>query len=131
VKWIEDFREASHDIEPFPATMTATRDRLPAGWHGAGTAGQIYADAGAYVRSTAHVGPRNIAQFMSGRTASEHRHRSVPDGHQQDADRTYEVRAVRGRLFRDGCSILPAPKDLGIDRVDFRRRNLVLRHEMP
>jgi carbon-monoxide dehydrogenase large subunit len=94
--------------------------------------GQIYADAGAYVRSTAHVGPRNIAQFMSGPyrvpnidiEVSLMVTNKTPTATYRGPGR-FEADFFRERLFD------LAAEDLGIDRVDFRRRNLVLRHEMP
>ena len=132
VKWIEDFREhlmsTNHsreydgEIEIICApdgTVLALR-------------GHVYADVGAYLRSTANVGPRNFAQFMSGPYHIPHIDIDVslmvtnktPTGTYRGPGR-FEGDYFRERLFD------LAAQDLGIDRVDFRRKNLVRSDEMP
>jgi carbon-monoxide dehydrogenase large subunit len=94
--------------------------------------GQAYADVGAYIRTNGLVAPRNIAQFMSGpyripNIKIESRvqfSNKTPSGTYRGPGR-YETDFFRERLFDI------AARDLGIDRVEFRRRNLVSKSEMP
>lgn len=132
VKWIEDFREhlmaANHsrDIDGDVEIVCARDGRVLA------LRGLIFADVGAYLRSTANVGPRNVGQFMSGPYRIPNIHIEValtvtnktPSGTYRGPGR-FEADFIRERLFD------LAANDLGIDRIEFRRRNLVLSHEMP
>jgi carbon-monoxide dehydrogenase large subunit len=132
VKWIEDRREhllsANHarDIE-CDIEIAATRDgRL------LGLRGQCWADIGAYLRTNGSVGPRNVAQFMSGPYKIENidiestmlTTNKTPSGTYRGPGR-FEADFVRERL------IDLVAKDLGIDRVELRRRNLVPDADMP
>jgi carbon-monoxide dehydrogenase large subunit len=132
VKWIEDrrenlmamnhAREAQADIEiacDRDGTILALR-------------GHADVDMGAYMRTNGAVGARNIAQFMSGpyRIANVRIDVSLwmtnktPVGTYRGPGR-FETDFFRERLFD------MAAKDLGIDRVEFRRRNLVATSDMP
>ena len=132
VKWIEDFREhlmATNHSREYDGEIELVCERD-------GTVlalrGHVYADAGAYLRSTANVGPRNIAQFMSGPyripnidiDISLMMTNKAPTGTYRGPGR-FEADYFRERLFD------LAAQDLGIDRVDFRRKNLVRSDEMP
>ena len=132
VKWIEDRREhlmcANHarDVE-CDIEVAATRDgRL------LGLRGTCWADIGAYLRTNGSVGPRNVAQFLSGPYRIDAVHvtstmlttNKTPSGTYRGPGR-FEADFVRERLLD-----LMA-KDLGIDRVELRRRNLVSDAEMP
>ncbi|MEA2825450.1 MAG: aerobic carbon-monoxide dehydrogenase large subunit [Alphaproteobacteria bacterium] len=94
--------------------------------------GQAFCDVGAYIRTNGLVAPRNIAQFMSGpyRIPNIHLESHVqftnktPSGTYRGPGR-YETDFFRERLFD------LVARDLGIDRVEFRRRNLVSKSEMP
>jgi carbon-monoxide dehydrogenase large subunit len=94
--------------------------------------GKAYCDVGAYIRTNGLVAPRNIAQFMSGpyRIPNIHLQSHVqftnktPSGTYRGPGR-YETDFFRERLFD------LVARDLGIDRVEFRRRNLVSKSEMP
>ena len=132
VKWTEDRREnllctqhardAEIDVEiacESDGTILALRGR---GW----------TDNGAYIRTNGLVAPRNIAQFMSGpyripnidigiRVQFSNK---TPSGTYRGPGR-YETDFFRERLFD------LAANDLGLDRVAFRRRNLVTKAEMP
>jgi carbon-monoxide dehydrogenase large subunit len=87
---------------------------------------------GAYIRTYGLCAPRNIAQFMSGpyRIPNIHLESHVqftnktPSGTYRGPGR-YETDFFRERLFD------LVARDLGIDRVEFRRRNLVSKSEMP
>jgi carbon-monoxide dehydrogenase large subunit len=132
VKWTEDRREnliatqhardADCEVE-----IACTCDGTILGLRG-----RAYCDVGAYIRTNGLVAPRNIAQFMSGpyRIANIHIESSVqftnktPSGTYRGPGR-YETDFFRERLFD------LAARDLGLDRVEFRRRNLVSKAEMP
>src|SRR5262249_51346284 len=132
VKWTEDrrehlmcvnhAREAECDVE-----IACTRDGTILGLRG-----HAYVDVGAYMRTNGAVGARNIAQFMSGPYR-------IPN---MDIDVALQltnktpVGTYRGPgrfetdFFRERLLDIVA-KDLNLDRVEFRRRNLVAQREMP
>jgi carbon-monoxide dehydrogenase large subunit len=132
VKWIEDrrenlmamnhAREAEVDVEiacKRDGTILALR-------------GHAHVNMGAYMRTNGAVGARNIAQFMSGPYRIPHIKLDVslwmtnktPVGTYRGPGR-FETDFLRERLLD------LVAQDLGIDRVEFRRRNLVARSEMP
>ncbi len=132
VKWIEDrrenlmamnhAREAEVDVE-----IACTRDGKVLGLRG-----NAFTDMGAYMRTNGAVGSRNIAQFMSGPYRIENididvtlfMSNKTPVGTYRGPGR-FETDFFRERLFD------MVAKDLGIDRIEFRRRNLVADAEMP
>jgi carbon-monoxide dehydrogenase large subunit len=132
VKWTEDrrehlmcmnhAREAECDVE-----IACTRDGTILGLRG-----HAYVDVGAYMRTNGAVGARNVAQFMSGpyRIANIdidvalQLTNKTPVGTYRGPGR-FETDFFRERLFD------MVAQDLRIDRVEFRRRNLVSRQEMP
>ena len=132
VKWIEDRREhlltANHareiecDIE-----IAATMDGRILGLRG-----QSWTDNGAYIRTNGSVAPRNTAQYMAGAYAIENIHlttsslttNKTPAGTYRGPGR-FEGDYVRERL------IDLMAKDLGLDRVEVRRKNLVADAQMP
>ena len=132
VKWIEDRREhllcANHareiecDIE-----IAATEDGRILGLRG-----ESWSDNGAYIRTNGSVAPRNVAQFMSGPYDIENIRltthmlttNKTPAGTYRAPGR-FEADFVRERL------IDLMAKDLGLDRVEIRRRNLVSDAQMP
>jgi carbon-monoxide dehydrogenase large subunit len=132
VKWTEDRREhmmsANHarDIE-CEVEMAVTRDGRFIGLRG-----QAWADIGAYIRTNGSVGPRNVAQYMSGPYCFQHidikssmlTTNKTPSGTYRGPGR-YETDFIRERM------IDLVAKDLKIDRVELRRRNLVADAQMP
>jgi aerobic carbon-monoxide dehydrogenase large subunit len=132
VKWTEDrrehlmtmnhAREASCDVE-----IACARDGTILGLRG-----HAFVDMGAYMRTNGAVGARNIAQFMSGAYRVPNIDLDVallltnktPVGTYRGPGR-FETDFFRERLFD------MAARDLGIDQVEFRRRNLVRETEMP
>ena len=132
VKWIEDRREhlltTGHaremdcDIE-----IACTHDGTILGLRG-----DIWVDAGAYYRTNGTISPRNVAQFMSGPYRIPNIElkshvmltNKAPIGTYRGPGR-FETDFFRERFFDI------AAKDLGIDPVEFRRRNLVREAEMP
>ena len=132
VKWIEDRREnliasnhardAECDLE-----IACERDGTIRGLRGSGAA-----DLGAYIRTNGVTAARNTAQVLSGPYRVPNIHfemallltNKTPSGTYRGPGR-FEADFFRERLFD------MAANDLGIDRVEFRRRNLVAEHEMP
>jgi carbon-monoxide dehydrogenase large subunit len=132
VKWIEDRREnlmamnharqAEVDVE-----IACTRDGTILALRG-----HAHVDMGAYMRTNGAVGARNIAQFMSGpyRIANVKLQSSLwmtnktPVGTYRGPGR-FETDFFRERLLD------MMAKDLRIDRVEFRRRNLIPASDMP
>jgi carbon-monoxide dehydrogenase large subunit len=132
VKWVEDRREhliaANHAREAdCELEIACRRDGTILALRG-----QVYADVGAYNRTNGMVGARNIAQFLSGPYRIPDIHIDVsllltnktPVGTYRGPGR-FEGDFFRERLFDI------AARELGIDRVEFRRRNLVSAAEMP
>jgi carbon-monoxide dehydrogenase large subunit len=132
VKWTEDRREhmmtANHarDIECDVEIAVRRDGRFLA------LRGQVWADIGAYLRTNGSVGPRNVAQYMSGPYCFEHidlkstmlTTNKTPSGTYRGPGR-FETDFVRERL------IDLVAKDLKIDRVALRRMNLVADAQMP
>ncbi len=132
VKWIEDrreqlmtlnhAREAEIDVE-----IACTRDGTILALRG-----HAHVDVGAYMRTNGAVGARNVAQFMSGPyrvpivdiDVALQLTNKTPVGTYRGPGR-FETDFFRERLF----DIIA--DDLGIDRVELRRRNLVRQSEMP
>jgi carbon-monoxide dehydrogenase large subunit len=132
VKWIEDRREnlmamnharqAEVDVE-----IACTRDGTILALRG-----HAHVDMGAYMRTNGAVAARNIAQFMSGPyripnikiQSSLWMTNKAPVGTYRGPGR-FETDFFRERLFD------MVAKDLDIDRVEFRRRNLVPASAMP
>jgi carbon-monoxide dehydrogenase large subunit len=132
VKWIEDRRENllacnhARDAE-CELKIGCARDGTILGLRG-----RAYTDVGAYLRTVGATASRNIAQVMSGPyripdirvDVSLLVTNKTPSGTYRGPGR-YEADFFRERLFD------MAAKDLGLDRVEFRRRNLVTAAEMP
>jgi carbon-monoxide dehydrogenase large subunit len=132
VKWTEDrrehlmcmnhAREAECDVE-----IACARDGTILGLRG-----HAYVDVGAYMRTNGAVGARNVAQFMSGPYRIPNIDIDVallltnktPVGTYRGPGR-FETDFFRERFFD------MVAQDLGLDRVEFRRRNLVSHAEMP
>jgi carbon-monoxide dehydrogenase large subunit len=132
VKWTEDRREnlmcINHAREAeCEVEIACTREGTILGLRG-----HAYVDVGAYMRTNGAVGARNVAQFMSGPYRIPHIDIDValqlsnktPVGTYRGPGR-FETDFFRERLFD------MVAQDLGLDRVAFRRRNLVSKQEMP
>ena len=132
VKWIEDRRE--HLIAAAHAREARCDIEIACDRDGAilGLRGEAVADIGAYVRTNGTIGPRNIAQFLSGPYRIANIDATValaltsksPVGTYRGPGR-FEADFFRERLLD------LAAADLGIDRVEFRRRNLPRARDMP
>ena len=132
VKWIEDRRENlmannhARDAE-CELEIACTRDGTILGLRG-----DASTDLGAYLRTVGATASRNIAQVMSGPYRVPHVRVDVsltmtnktPSGTYRGPGR-FEADFFRERL------IDIAARDLGIDRVAFRRKNLIREADMP
>ena len=132
VKWTEDRRE--HFIAANHARDVACELEIACARDGTILAlrGHAKADVGAYLRTNGATGARNTAQIICGpyRVPNVWMQASVivtsktPVGTYRGPGR-FEADFFRERLFD------MAARDLGIDRVEFRRRNLIAEAEMP
>ena len=132
VKWIEDRRENllatnhARDAE-CELEIACTREGKILGLRG-----HAFTDLGAYLRTVGATASRNITQVMSGPYRIPHIHIDVsllmtnktPSGTYRAPGR-FEADFFRERLLD------MAARDLGIDRVEFRRRNLIAEADMP
>jgi len=132
VKWTEDRRE--HLMTINHAREAACEIEIACSRDGTilGLRGHAFVDVGAYMRTNGAVGARNIVQFMSGPyripnidlDASLLLTNKTPVGTYRGPGR-FETDFFRERLLD------MAARDLGIDPLEFRRRNLVTESEMP
>lgn len=132
VKWIEDRREhlmATNHARDAECELEIACDR---DGRILAMRGHAYSDIGAYVRTNGVTPSRNVAQVSSGPYRIPHIHIDVslmltnktPVGTYRGPGR-FETDFFRERLFDLAAS------DLGMDRVEFRRRNLIAEEEMP
>jgi len=132
VKWIEDRREnliASNHARDAECELeiACERDGTIRGLRGSGAA-----DLGAYIRTNGVTAARNTAQVLTGPYRVPNIDfemallltNKTPSGTYRGPGR-FEADFFRERLFDMTAN------DLGIDRVEFRRRNLVAEREMP
>jgi aerobic carbon-monoxide dehydrogenase large subunit len=132
VKWTEDRREhlmtVNHAREAeCEVEIACARDGTILGLRG-----HAHVDVGAYMRTNGAVGARNIAQFMSGPYRIENVDIDVslwltnktPVGTYRGPGR-FETDFFRERLLD------MVARDIAIDRVELRRRNLVPQRDMP
>jgi carbon-monoxide dehydrogenase large subunit len=132
VKWIEDRREhltATNHARNADCELEIACDRD-------GTIralrGHAFTDQGAYIRTNGPTSARNIAQVLTGPYRIPHVRIDVslmmtnktPSGTYRGPGR-YEADFFRERLFDIAAG------ELGLDRVVFRRRNLITEAEMP
>ena len=132
VKWIEDRRE--HLLANNHARDVACKLEIACRRDGTILAlrGQAYADIGAYVRTAGATPSRNVAQVLSGPYR-------VPDiridvslvATNKTPVGTYRAPGrYEADFFRERMLDIVA-RDLGLDRVEFRRRNLIRPQDMP
>ena len=132
LKWTEDRREnllASNHSREMEAELEIVCER---DGRVVALRGQVWVDVGAYFRANGTIPPRNVAQFLSGPyrvpnihvDSCAHLTNKTPIGTYRGPGR-YEADFFRERLFD------MAARDLGIDPVEFRRRNLPRPDELP
>src|SRR5215469_12080424 len=132
VMWVEDRRE--HLIAMNHARQMDCDVEIACQRDGAilGLRGDVFVDLGAYVRTNGLIAPRNVVQLFSGPyripnirlSSSALVTNKTPTGTYRAPGR-YE-----GSFFCERLIALAA-KDLGIDSIEMRRRNLVTDAEMP
>src|SRR5262245_60173164 len=132
VKWIEDRRENlmamnhAREEEAILEVACAHDGTILA------IRGEVHTDMGAYMRTNGAVGARNVSQFMAGPYRVPHvkidsslwMTNKTPVGTYRGPGR-FEANFFLERMI----DMMAA--ELGIDRVDFRRRNLVTAKEQP
>ncbi len=132
VKWIEDRREhllAVTHARDVGCDVEIACDREG---HILGIRAEMQMNIGAYFRTSTTIAPRNVGQFLPGAYRVPNYRASVavvasnksPSGTYRGPGR-YESDFFRERMFD------LAADDLGIDRVEFRRRNLLTEEELP
>src|SRR5262245_26260626 len=132
VKWIEDRREhltATNHARDVVCELEIACER-----DGTirGLRGHAHADVGAYLRTNGATGARNVAQVMSGPYSiphiridvSVHVSNKTPVGTYRGPGR-FEADFFRERLMD------MVARDLKLDGVEFRRRNLIAEAQMP
>jgi len=132
VKWIEDRREhllaITHAREAeCELEIACRRDGVILALRG-----RVWSDMGAYIRPNGVTAPRNLAQMIPGPYRIPHLHMEVamvlsnktPSGSYRGPGR-FEADFFRERMLD------LAAQDLGIDRVELRRRNLLTAADMP
>ncbi len=132
VKWTEDRREQLMTLNHAREQDCEVEIACACDGTILGLRGHAYSDVGAYMRTNGAISARNVAQFMSGPyripnidiDVSLQVTNKTPVGTYRGPGR-FETDFFRERFF----DIVAA--DLGIDRVEFRRRNLVSEAEMP
>jgi carbon-monoxide dehydrogenase large subunit len=132
VKWTEDRREhllAANHARDAECELEIACDR---DGKIRGLRGRAAVDLGAYLRTNGATAARNLIQVLSGPYRVPNIHVSVdllvtnktPSGTYRGPGR-FEADFFRERLFD------MAARDLKVDRVEFRRRNLIAENEMP
>jgi carbon-monoxide dehydrogenase large subunit len=132
VKWIEDrrehftaiahAREMDADIE---IALNETGDILA-------LRGTIHVDVGAYVRPNGMTPVRNVVQFLSG----PYRIRNIQLEARALVSNKTPAGTYRGPGRFEGCFFCErmidiAARELGLDRIEIRRRNLLIAEDMP
>jgi len=132
VKWIEDRRENLMAMnhareEECDLEVACARDGTILAIRG-----EVHTDMGAYMRTNGAVGARNVSQFMAGPYRVPH---VKIDSSLWMTNKT-PVGTYRGPGRFEACFFLERmidmiAADLGIDRIEFRRKNLVTSAEQP
>ena len=132
VKWVEDRREHFMTIAHSRETESDLEIALDRDGTILGLRGDIWCDIGAYVRPNGMTPVRNVAQFTTG----PYRVRNLSlSAHAMTSNKTPSD-TYRGPGRFEGCFFMDrlldmAASDLGLDRLDIRRRNLIALDEMP
>ena len=132
VKWIEDRREHFMAIAHSRETECDLEIALDRDGTIIGLRGDIFVDIGAYVRPNGMTPVRNVAQFTSGPYRVPNLHLK---SHAMVTNKTPSG-TYRGPGRFEGCFFMDrlidmAARDLGLDRLEIRRRNLISLSEMP
>ncbi|MEA2938354.1 MAG: aerobic carbon-monoxide dehydrogenase large subunit [Alphaproteobacteria bacterium] len=132
VKWVEDRREHFMAIAHSRETECDLQIALDNDGTILGLRGDIWVDVGAYMRPNGTTPVRNVAQFTSGPYRVQN---LAIKAHAMLSNKTPSG-TYRGPGRFEGCFFMErlldmAARDLGLDRLDIRRRNLISLAEMP
>jgi carbon-monoxide dehydrogenase large subunit len=132
VKWVEDRREHFMAIGHSRETECDLEIACDKDGTILGLRGDIWVDIGAYVRPNGMTPVRNVAQFTSGPYRIPNLHLT---SHALTTNKTPSG-TYRGPGRFEGCFFMErlidmAARDMGLDRLDIRRRNLISLKEMP
>jgi carbon-monoxide dehydrogenase large subunit len=132
IKWVEDRREHFMAIAHSRETECEIEMAFAADGTILGLRGDIYVDIGAYVRPNGMTPVRNAAQFTSGpyRIPNIHLNAHALTSNKTPAGTYRGPGRFEGAFFCERMLDLAA-RDLGLDRLAIRRRNLVAVGEMP
>jgi carbon-monoxide dehydrogenase large subunit len=132
VKWIEDRREhlltCNHAREfDCELELLCRRDGVILAIRG-----RVNGNIGAYIRANATIAPRNVAQFLSGpyRIPNIYIESSMLVTNKTPTGTYRGPGRFEGDFFRERMFDMVAA-ELGIDPVEFRRCNLITKHELP
>src|SRR3984893_12278779 len=132
IKWVDDRREHFMTIAHARDAEAEIEIALERDGTIRGIRGDIFVDIGAYVRPNGTTPVRNVAQFLAGPYRVPHLRL---EAHAMVSNKT-PTGTYRGPGRSEGaffCERLLdlAARDLGLDRLDIRRRNLLTAPEMP
>src|SRR5215475_14523267 len=132
IKWVEDRREHFMTIAHAREAEAEVEIALERDGTMRGIRGDIFVDIGAYVRPNGTTPVRNVAQFLAGPYRVPHLRLQA---HAMVSNKT-PMGTFRGPGRFEGaffCERLLdlAARDLGLDRLEIRRRNLITASEMP
>jgi carbon-monoxide dehydrogenase large subunit len=132
VKWIEDRRE--HLLAVTHARDVAADLEIACTNDGRilGMRGDMHMNVGAYFRTSTPIAPRNVGQFVPGpyRVPAYAAKVGVMMSNKSPSGTYRGPGRFESDFFRERMFDLVA-EDLGIDRVEFRRRNLLREDELP
>src|SRR5579871_5285270 len=132
IKWVEDRREHFMTIAHAREAEADVEIALESDGTIRGIRGEIFVDIGAYVRPNGTTPVRNVAQFLAGPYRVPHL-RLEAHAMVSNKTPTGTFRApgrFEGAFFCERLLDLAA-RDLGLNRLDIRRRNLLTAPEMP
>jgi len=132
IKWVEDRREHFMTIAHAREAEAVIEIALQRDGVILALRGDVFVDIGAYVRPNGTTPVRNVAQFVAGPYRVPHLR---VEAHAMVSNKT-PTGTFRGPGRFEGaffCERLLdlAARDLGLDRLDIRRRNLLTAAEMP
>ena len=132
IKWVEDRREHFMTIAHAREAEAVIEIALQRDGVILALRGEVFVDIGAYVRPNGTTPVRNVAQFVAGPYRVPHLR---VEAHAMVSNKT-PTGTFRGPGRFEGaffCERLLdlAARDLGLDRLDIRRRNLLTAAEMP
>lgn len=132
VKWIEDRREHLLAVTHARDVGCDIEIACDNDGHILGMRAEMQVNVGAYFRTSTTIGPRNVGQFVPGpyRVPAYRADVAVVASNKSPSGTYRGPGRFEADFFRERMLDLAAD-DLGLDRVDFRRRNLLTEEELP